>query len=291
VFNPAAIQIGDMTHVFYRAMSLDNTSTIGYFNSKNGYDINEKLDFPVYEPREDFEIKKIKNGNSGCEDPRLTIIEGRVYMCYTAYDSIGPPRVAVTSISKEDLVAQKWEWEKPFLITPRDLDDKDTCLIEDRFEKGYFILHRVNNQICGDYIDSLEPDRAMVHKCIRIMGPREHGWDSSKVGIAGPPIKTIHGWLLIYHGVSKTHNTYRAGAVLLDLKDPAIVLARSSDPVFEPVENYEKIGIVNNVVFPCGAAVRDETLFIYYGGADKVVGVATMNLEILLQALLNGTKY
>lgn len=291
-FNPAAINIGKTTHILYRAMSLDNTSVIGYANSTNGLDINERLKGPIYVPKEDFENKKISNGNSGCEDPRLTQIGKRIYMCYTAFDTIGPPRVAVTSISEKDFLERKFDnWEKPFLVTPRDLDDKDTCLFPNKFPNGYFILHRVNNEICGDYLTTLDAKSAMVKKCIRLFGPRINSWDSSKVGIAAPPIKTKKGWLLLYHGVSKSHNTYRVGAVLLDLKDPAIVLARSTDPIFEPQEDYEKFGIINNVVFPCGMAVRGKLLYIYYGGADKVIGVATMELDILLKALENGMKY
>ncbi len=117
------------------------------------------------------------------------------------------------------------------------------------------------------------------------MGPRTNTWDSYKVGISAPPIKTRHGWLLLYHGISKSHHTYRIGAVLLDLHDPAIVLSRTSDPIFEPEESYEKKGIVDNVVFPCGMAEKDGLLYIYYGGADTVVGVATMELDIILTAL------
>ena len=116
-------------------------------------------------------------------------------------------------------------------------------------------------------------------------------WDNEKVGITAPPIKTKHGWLLLYHGISKNHHTYRVGAVLLDLKDPAIVLARSTDPIFEPKEEYEKVGIVNNVVFPCGLILRDNLLYIYYGGGDRVVGVATMEIDIILDALLRGVKH
>jgi predicted GH43/DUF377 family glycosyl hydrolase len=95
---------------------------------------------------------------------------------------------------------------------------------------------------------------------------------------------------LLYHGVSKSHNTYRTGCVLLDKKDPAIVLARSSDPIFEPEKQYEKIGIVNNVVFPCGMVVKNKLLYIYYGGGDRVVGVATMELDVILKALIHGAK-
>ena len=111
-----------------------------------------------------------------------------------------------------------------------------------------------------------------------------------KVGISAPPIKTKHGWLLLYHGISKSHHTYRVGAVLLDLKDPAIVLSRMADPIFEPEEQYEKVGVVNNVVFPCGMVEKAGLLYIYYGGADKVVGVATIELDIILRALTRDIK-
>ncbi len=291
VFNPAAIDLGGKVHILYRAFSSDNTSYVGYANSKNGVDIVERFADPIYLPREDFEKKKIENGFSGCEDPRITKIGSNIYMCYTAYDSVGPPRVAITSISEKDFLAHKWNWSKPALITPRDMDDKDTCIFPEKLKDGYLIVHRVGGEICGDYIHSLDFEKEGVKKCIRIIGPRINTWDSAKVGIASPPIKTKYGWLLLYHGVSKSHNTYRVGAVLLDLKDPAIVLARTTEPIFEPEMDYEKNGFVNNVVFPCGIIVRKGLIYIYYGGADKVVGVATMKLDILLKALKNGMKY
>src|SRR5262249_30311794 len=106
-----------------------------------------------------------------------------------------------------------------------------------------------------------------------------------KIGIAGPPIKTKKGWLLIYHGVSKT-GTYRLGAVLLDLKNPAVILSRNVDTIFEPIEEYEKAGRVKNAVFSCGAIVRGDTIYIYYGGADTVLGVAKVSLKKLLTILL-----
>lgn len=289
-FNPAAIELGGKIHILYRGFSTHNTSYIGYASTLDGVNITERLADPIYSPREDFEKKKITNGFSGCEDPRLTKIGKNIYMCYTAYDGISPPRVAVSSISEKDFLARKWKWAKPFLITPPGFDDKDTCLFPEKFSEGYFVLHRVGNEICGDYLNTLNFNNESVKKCIHIIGPRPNLWDSAKVGITAPPIKTKHGWLLLYHGVSKSHNTYRVGATLLDKKDPAIVLARSADPIFQPEEEYEKIGIVNNVVFPCGIVVRKGLLYIYYGGADKVVGVATMKLDIIVNALVNGLK-
>ncbi len=288
--NPAALQIGNTTHILYRAFSDDNTSSIGYASTKDGINIDERLSEPVYVPREDFELKKIAGGNSGCEDPRLTKIGKVIYMCYTAFDGIGPPRVAITSITLKNFLQKNWKWKKPVLITPAGFDDKDTCIFSEKVNGQYFFLHRVGNEICGDYLKSLNFEKESVKKCIRIIGPRINSWDSLKVGISAPPLKTKYGWLLLYHGVSKSHTTYRIGAVLLDLDDPAIVLARATDPIFEPEEQYEKVGIVNNVVFPCGMTLRDGLLYIYYGSADTVIGVATIELNIVLKALMRNVE-
>ena len=290
-FNPAAIRIGKSTHILYRALSNDNTSVIGYARSEDGITIKERLLDPVYVPREDFEIKKIAGGNSGCEDPRLTKIGKNIYMCYTAFDGIGPPRVAITSITEKNFIAHNWKWEKPLIITPDGFDDKDTCIFPEKIKGNYFIVHRVGGQVCGDYLHSLNFKTDTVKKCIRIFGPTVNGWDNAKVGIAAPPIKTKHGWILFYHGISRNHNTYRIGAVLLDKKDPTLVLARTDDPMFEPLEPYEKVGIINNVIFPCGIIERKGLLYLYYGGADKVVGVATIELNLLLETLVRSTKF
>lgn len=293
-FNPAAIRIGKgkqkVTHILYRALSENNTSTIGYASSFDGLSIDERIQNPVYVPREGFELKKIVNGNSGCEDPRLTKIGNIIYMCYTAFDGVGPARVALTSITEKNFLAKNWNWKKPVLITPAGFDDKDTCILSEKINGKYFILHRVGDEICGDYIKSLSFKKETIKKCIRIIGPRINTWDSLKVGISAPPLKTKYGWLLLYHGISKTQHTYRVGAVLLDLKDPAIVIARTADPIFEPEEIYEKKGVINNVVFPCGMVLQDGLLYIYYGGADTVTGVATIELDIILQALTRDTK-
>ncbi len=296
-FNPAALRIRNTTYLLYRALGEDNTSSIGYASTKDGFFIDERLPEPVYIPRENFELKKITGGNSGCEDPRLTKIGKTIYMCYTAFDGIGPPRVAVTSITEKNFLQKKWQWEKPIVITPVGFDDKDTCIFPEKTNGHaggragkYFIVHRLGDEICGDYLKSLNFKIETVRKCIRIIGPRINKWDSLRVGVCASPLKTKYGWLLLYHGISKSHSTYRIGAVLLDLNDPAIVLSRTSDPIFEPEESYEKSGIVNNVVFPCGMVEKDRILYIYYGGADTIVGVATIELDILLRALTRDIK-
>lgn len=284
VFNPAAIQIDDMTYILYRAMADDDTSYIGYAVSKDGFNIDERGDKPIYVPRKSFEMKS-HPGNSGCEDPRLTMIDNIIYMCYTAYDGSNPPRVAMTAITLEDFKNKNWNWSNPTLISPNNTDDKDACLFPEKLNGKYLILHRVNNDICADYVESLEIVKGALNTATPIILPRKGMWDSEKVGINAPPIKTDKGWLLIYHGVSANHHTYRVGLVLLDLHNPLEVIARGSPPAFTPETQYEKVGVIPNVVFPCGATVRGDTLFMYYGGADTVVGVATISIKKVLDSL------
>ncbi|MCF7908262.1 MAG: hypothetical protein K9L86_05285 [Candidatus Omnitrophica bacterium] len=283
-FNPAAIELDGKIHIVYRAMSEDNTSTLGYAMSSDGLTITQRLSEPIYLPRLDCEIKKVPNGNSGCEDPRIVRIGNTLYMCYTAYNGVEPPRVGLSSISVKDFLNHKWNWTKPVLITPLGIDDKDACIFPEKINGQYLIVHRINSQICVDFVNSLEKAPQEVAKGLWLMGPRYGMWDSKKIGLAGPPIKTKAGWILFYHGVSEDCH-YSLGAALLDLKNPLVVLSRTSEAIFNPEKKYEKEGQIPNVVFPCGHICRGNTIYNYYGGADSVIGVATIKLSQLLAML------
>ena len=284
VFNAAAIDVGGKAHILYRAMDEMNTSRVGCAISNDGIHIDERLADPIYSPRADFENKKgSPTGNSGCEDPRIVQIEDTLYMTYTAYDGVHAPKGAVSSISEKDFLARNWDaWSTPQLLTPDEVDDKDLALLPQKVDGNFLLYHRINNQICADLLPDLTSGKR-VSRCIEIMYPRRGMWDGAKVGVAGPPIKVDGGWLMIYHGVSR-HSTYRLGAALLD-EAGTTVLARTADPIFEPEEEYEMVGEIPNVVFSCGQVVRDDTIYLYYGGADKVIGVATAKLSRIMGVL------
>ena len=284
VLNTAAIDLDGSIYLLYRAMDAANTSTIGLAISGDGVTINERLPKPIYVPREDFEMKRgTPTGNSGCEDPRIVRIADTLYMTYTAYDGVHSPKGAVSSISVADFLARRFEkWSTPFLLTPDGVDDKDLVLLPEKVAENYLLYHRVNNLICADLLPDLASGKR-VSRCIEIMAPRNGMWDSAKVGSAAPPIKVGDNWLMVYHGVSR-HGTYRLGVALLDPSGTSL-LARTADPIFKPFEKYEKEGEIANVVFSCGAVVRDDTLFLYYGAADRVIGVATASLKHIVNAL------
>jgi predicted GH43/DUF377 family glycosyl hydrolase len=205
-------------------------------------------------------------------------------MTYTGYDGV-TPRVAVSSIGVKDFAAGRWgAWAAPQAITPSGIPDKDAVILPKKINGKYMVIHRVNDSICADFVSSLDFDKEKVDKCVEIMGPRHGMWDGHRIGISTPPVETEDGWLCLYHGVSWS-SIYRVGAILLDKDDPTVVKARTAVPFLEPEKDYETSGIVSNVVFPCGMVVRGNTVFIYYGGGDKVVGVATVKLSALISML------
>jgi predicted GH43/DUF377 family glycosyl hydrolase len=286
VLNPTAVHLNGTTHILYRAVGPENTSVIGYASTRDGITIDKRLPDPIYVPRAPFELKAAgPTDNSGCEDARVVHIGDRLYITYTAFDSVNAPEVAESSISAKDFLAHNWNWTEPKLISPVGVDDKDACIFPEKINGQYMILHRVSGHICADFVKSLSFRDEKLTRCIQVFGPRPGMWDSLKVGIAGPPIKTPAGWVLFYHGITNDH-WYCLGAALLDRKDPTRLLGRTSQPIMTPLTEYERVGWIDNVIFPCGQVVTGDNVFLYYGGADHVVGVATIKLSTLLSALM-----
>ena len=277
VFNTAAIYLKDKIHLLYRATDINDISTIGYASSKDGFHIDERLKTPVFSPQSVEDCL-------GCEDPRIIKIEERLYITYTAYGRvpgmeegtlrISPrlPQIGLTSISVDDFLNHRWNFGER-IYPLRGIENKDCVIFPEKFSGKYVIYHRVNPYIWICYSDDL------VHWYDHniLMGPKQ-GWEYFKIGAGAPPIKTEKGWLFIYHGVSSTL-VYSLGFAFIDLKDPTKIIYRHPEPIFEPVMNYEKEGIVPNVVFSGGVVLKDNTVFVYYGGADTVIGVATAPLS------------
>ena len=283
-FNPAAIYEDGKVHIIYRAMSHDDTSVFGYASSVDGIHIDERLSMPIYVPRASFE-QKLRPGNSGCEDPRLTKLDNRFYMFYTAFDGY-IPRVAFTSISVKDFLAKRWNWEMPIVITPPGIDDKDSCLLSKKINGKYVIFHRAQENMRINFVESLAfKENQLLEHSGYLIKPMKEYWDNRKFGISPPPLATKKGWLLLFHRVTKPESIYKVEALLLDIDNPTKVIAETDATLFEPETDYEKIGQISNVVFPCGAVLLKNEIFLYYGGADEVVGVAKMRLKDVLKQL------
>jgi predicted GH43/DUF377 family glycosyl hydrolase len=264
VFNTAMISLGGRIHYFYRAMGIDKTSRIGYASSKDGYHIDIRLPYPVFEPSNQLE-------KFGCEDPRLTLLEGRYVMTYTAYGEIF--QIGLTTISPQNILNKNWVWGERCFPFPQ-TRNKNAVIFSRRIQDRYILLHRLEPDICLAYSEDMW---SWSHSGV-VMKPRSDRWDSLKIGAAGPPMEIDKGWLLVYHGVD-ADRVYRLGAAILDKKNPGKVLSRTEEPILEPKMEYERFGQVPNVVFSCGSVIIDDKLLISYGAADTVIGVVTIQLD------------
>ena len=260
VYNPSVIYHNGLFHMHYRAQGVDWVSRIGYAVSADGVHWN-RLREPVVAPSDEWETR-------GVEDPRVTAIDGVFYIA--AYASLGiTPMYAQSS----NLI----EWERIGPVVTGE-DNKDHALFPERIGGRYVTFHRRPPQIWLAYSEDLKKwtGRQVV------MGPREgNGWENTRIGAGGTPIKTEHGWLIIYHGYDQ-HTVYSLGVALLDLDDPTHVIRRPRARILWPEEIWEMLGHVRNVVFACANPVVDGTVYVYYGGADHVVGLATCALEELI---------
>jgi predicted GH43/DUF377 family glycosyl hydrolase len=294
-FNPAALYLDNKIHLIYRAIGAHGISVFGYASSNDGLNIHERLDHPIFSLAKPLEIAKripsfsnpyVSGGSwAGCEDPRITRVGNRIYMTYVMFDGCNAPGVGLTSISVKDFLNKNWKWKKPMFISKPGEIQKNWMVFPEKINGKYAILHSITPKISIEYTDKMHDK--LVIESMKLPGVDEHRWDNIVRGAGAPPLRTKYGWLVLYHAMDKKDpNRYKVGAMLLDHDDPTKILHRSKHPILEPIANYENHGAKSGVVYVCGAVIKENTLFVYYGGADSVVCVATEDLEKFLQDMM-----
>jgi len=269
VFNPAVIKKDGQFVMLYRAQDKAGTSRLGYAHSKDGIHFTRRAE-PVLVPKAEYE----KGG--GVEDPRLVRIGGTYYLTYTAYNKREAQLCLATS---KDLI----HWERKGVIMPANLGrwnvgwTKSGAVLTEKVQGRYWMYYMadpakdVNEMGVAYSADLLHWTEALDQPVLR----RRPGYFDAKVVEPGPPpIMTEQGILLIYNGADEM-TVYATGWVLFDKRDPTKVLARSDRPLFTVEREWERVGQVPNVVFIEGMVRDGNRWLVYYGGADKYVGVAT----------------
>jgi predicted GH43/DUF377 family glycosyl hydrolase len=314
VLNPGVYQDGNTLHMLYRAVRNGNYSTIGYCKLEGPLTVVERENTPLMIPYSE-------DGSKGIEDPRIVKIDEVYYITYTAYNGINALGALVTSsdlktFKRGGIIVPKITFDefkilaectnlvnvkyfrhvRHFEVTESVyLWDKDVLFFPRKIDGKLAFLHRIRPGIQLVMVNDLDEltkeywDHYFLHFNDHIiMDPVGVNHESGYIGAGAPPIETEFGWLLIYHGVYDTSEgyIYSAAVALLDINDPTIVIARLVDPLFVPEFDYEVNGVVNNVVFPTGTALFADTLYIYYGAADKCIACASVSLKELLQELL-----
>ncbi len=281
VFNCGAANYKGQVYLLYRAVGQDGASRFGLAVSRDGVTIAERRTVPVFEPDPENHYEQC-----GCEDPRITPLEGVYYVTYTAaslYPTVAatvpteaPWRTRVAMLRTTDFKT----FERLGLVFQDEIDDKNAALFPEKIGGRYFMFHRRNLEI----ILAASPDLVHWEAQGAVLKPATSGWTNDRVGIGAPPVRTELGWLIIFHARDK-QGVYRLGAFVVDLVDPRHIVAMLPEPLLEPHETYERDGLVSNVVFTCGMVERGGDYLVYYGGADRVVGGARISRDALLSAL------
>lgn len=265
------LEASDPRVIGYKGQNyLTTMSYLRLVSSENGVDFNDEKDYPPIFGEGELE-------SFGIEDCRVATTEDGFFLTFT---EVSPVAVGVGLIHTKD-----WKnYTRHGMIFPP--HNKDCALFEEKINNKYFALHRPSSpELGGNYIwVASSPDRLHWggHKCIATTRPGM--WDSARVGAGAAPIRTEEGWLEIYHGADHNHR-YCLGALLLDLNDPTKVLARSKDPIMEPIASYEQTGFFGNVVFTNGHLVEGDTLKMYYGASDEVICMAEFSIKEILNSL------
>ncbi len=287
VFNPGAAKTADGTVLLARVEALSGVSHLTVARSKNGVDGWTIAETPLLAPAAGVETEQW-----GFEDPRIVWLEelGAFAITSTAYGLGGP---AVHLSLTEDFVTVE---TRGVITRP---EDKNAALLPERIGGNWILFHRPTMNVLGSPRGGISlsrsPDLVNWSSPEPVMRPRGGAyWDSLRIGIGPPLIRTDQGWLLIYHGVKETvtGGIYRMGLALLDLDEPTRVIRRARDWVLGPLTDYERVGDVPNALFACGL-VADEAaglIHLYYGAADTSIGLATARLDDLMEAVLGDAR-
>jgi len=280
VLNAAAIHDGRRFHLFYRGITHTprrNMSCIGHAWSEDGVRF-ERADEPV------LRCGTSPDRTQGVEDPRIVRLDGVYHLCYVTWNEV---TVNIGLATSRDL----FTWEDHGIIFGHEQfgNNKNASLWPERIDGQYALIHRPMGFAWGrephplDMWLSLSPDLRTWRGHRRLLRARrgEVDWEHTKIGLGAPPFRTEQGWLMVYHAVDKDF-VYRLGLVLLDLEDPTRELRRSARPILEPEIGWEVEGDTRNVVFTCGAVLLGTELWVYYGGADTVIGLARADVAPFL---------
>ncbi|MCP3904315.1 MAG: glycosidase [Planctomycetes bacterium] len=277
VLNPGATKLADGTTVLLcRVEDRRGHSHLSVARSKDGvsdWEIDPEPTFAADIDRHPEEIW-------GLEDPRITFVEelGQYAVAYTSYSSGGP---GVSLALTEDFRS----FERLGVVMQP--DDKDAALLPYRIGGRWAMIHRPITTRGAHIWISYSPDlRHWGDHRIMLEARAGAWWDARKIGLSPPLIETDRGWLMIYHGVRETCDAsiYRLGLALFDRENPEQLIRRGDRWIFGPHEQYELVGDVGNVVFPCGYTIADDgdTLNLYYGAADSTIALATGSVQAML---------
>ncbi|MGD9410623.1 MAG: glycoside hydrolase family 130 protein [Desulfobacterales bacterium] len=218
-----------------------------------------------------------RNESNGIEDARFVHFEdddgdARFYATYTAYNGRNtlPMLLETRDFLKFKLLT----------LNGKAVRDKGMALFPQKIKGKYAMISRQD----GENLFLMYSDHIHFWEKMQMIETPEQPWEFVQIGNCGSPLKTEKGWVLLTHGVGAMRK-YCIGAILMDLEDPSKIIGKLREPLIAPSE-YEREGYVPNVVYSCGALIHNGSVVIPYAVSDTTSGIATVELNALLDRLL-----
>ena len=273
VYNPAAIVKDKKVYLLYRAESRHDNyiSRIGLASSEDGFNFKRCFKNPIIKEDKNSSIEK-----RGCEDPRVVKVDQGYFLTYGAYP--GGKEMYLCGAFSKDLI----HWKKIGILIPG--REKAGALVQNYKYKGKYVMYFGEGKTLKIAVSSDLIHWELINDSV--LKVRANSFDSYLVEGGPPPILIKEGILVIYNSAKKMRNYegkedwlgYAPGVAIFDKDNPTKLLYRSKNPLLEPEEYWEKYGKVNNVIFATGLVYFRRKWLLYYGGGDKSIGVAILNL-------------
>jgi len=265
-YNPASILKDRKVFLLYRSEEGYGNNAISRINLASSRD---GFNFKCYSRNPIIDIES-EEEKMGCEDPRIIKIENKYFLTYTAYsgkDKSGDYKIKLCGAVSKDLI----NWRKIGSLIPK---DKSGAIVQNYKFEGKYVMYFGGKIIRVAFSKDLKRWRVFPRPVISAR--KGNFFDNHLVEGGAPPIVTKGGILVFYNG-KNDKGKFSTGLAIFDKNNPIRLLKRYKKPILEPTEYWEKFGKINNVVFATGLVYFKNKWLLYYGGADKSIGVAIMN--------------
>jgi predicted GH43/DUF377 family glycosyl hydrolase len=251
----------------------NETFEVMYWLTNSNYEISFRPNHQISE-RVIFPVSK--NESRGIEDARFVLFtddngEVTYYATYTAYNgfNILPQLIETKDFIKFNILT----------LNGRAVQNKGMALFPRKINDRYVMLSRQD----GENNHIMFSDNIHFWQESKIIQEPTRPWEFIQIGNCGSPLETEDGWIVLTHGVGPMRQ-YCIGAMLLDLENPAKIIARLEEPLLAPREE-EREGYVPNVVYTCGAIIHNNELVIPYAMSDIMSGIATVGVSDLINCM------
>ena len=273
VYNPAAVVRGGKVYLLYRAddkspdLKWGRTCRIGLTHSSDGVHFTRHprpVLYPDNDPWKEYEWE------GGCED--LHVIEGEDGTYYMNYTTWSGKRDTMSVATSRDLY--HWTKHGPAFrkATPEKVYGSRTGVVVSRLQGNRLVATRINGKYWMYY----------THPCALAWSDNLIDWTPAGKSVWGGSheagalaLLRKDGILLMTQGGHHSLGAWTLRQALIDRNDLKTLLREQKEPFLYPEHEWEKRGMTGHTTVSNGLVYFKGKWLLYYGAADRVIGLAT----------------